>query len=162
MVRQRGYTLLELIVVLGILSILATISILHYARWMESAQYRAAAREIASAMRESRSRAIQTNLQHRFELDLAARQWRIVRGDRATQSSSSSWENNVVKDWQSLQGHLLLKGNKSCTVTDETIRIVFNPSGTSNARYICVNDAAGELRFQVAVPYSTTGRVVVK
>jgi prepilin-type N-terminal cleavage/methylation domain-containing protein len=162
MTRQRGFSFVELIVVLAVLSLLAAMAIPQFSRWIESTQYRVAAREIASAMRESRSRAIQTNLQHRLELDLAEKRWRILHGNRAASSSPNSWESNVVRDWQPVRGRIQLKANKDCSVTAETVRIVFNPAGTSNARYICVCDTEGAIRFQVAVPYSITGRVVVK
>ncbi len=160
--QQEGFTLFEVIVALSILSIMATLALPAVGTWRENASYRKAARELTSALRSARAQAISSNLEHRLEVDLDKRCFRLVHGNRAAGSSSSSWENNVVFNWTELPPGPLLRGTADCSKNAGMVNIHFNPQGSANRHYLCIMDSTGGKRFQLGVPYAATGRIVIR
>ena len=162
MKKQEGASLLELLCALAIMLILMAFSVPSFAQWRDNGLYRSAARELASSIRESRMRAIKSNLEHRIEIDISNGQYRLTHGNRAANSTATSWGNNVIRDWTQLPQVVNLRANVDCSVTQGTVFLHFNPSGSSNTRYVCVFDPYGTRRFQVGVGFAATGRVVVR
>lgn len=78
-----GFTLLELLVVLGVLALVIAIALPHVPRRAEAAAVRAAASSVADGLRESRGLAIRGNGPVLFSLDVAARRWTIQGGRSA-------------------------------------------------------------------------------
>lgn len=162
MFKQAGFTLLELVVVVAMLGLLTAIAMPSYAFWREQAVYRKVARELASALRETRSRAIQSNLEHRLEVDLKQKRFRLTHGDRPANSSSAAWNESIVFDWIVIPEQAVLRGNQACNKEDAVLNFHFNPNGTANSLYLCILDPSGERRYQLGVPYTITGRTVVR
>lgn len=69
---QRGFTFIELIVVISIMGILMAFAAPSLVTWQEQAQLRQVTRDIFSGMRQARSMAITTNQEVNFVLDPAA------------------------------------------------------------------------------------------
>lgn len=63
-IKELGYTLTELMIVLGILTILLAMAIPDIKSWLPMHRLKAAARQIASDMQLARYRAIATNIRH--------------------------------------------------------------------------------------------------
>ena len=143
---QQGYTLAEVIIVLAIVAILSGIVLPPAMQWVQSADYRASARTILSILRETRSLAITTNFEHRVEFENANRRFRIMRGNKA--NDSSDW-NTVVRDWNTLPPAVFLDANVT--------KIHMNPMGTSNAGTITIQDETAQPKYRVRV--TNTGRV---
>jgi Tfp pilus assembly protein FimT len=160
--KQEGASLLELLCVLAIMLVLMAFSVPSFAQWRDNGHYRSAARELASSIRESRMRAIKSNLEHRIEIDISNGRYRLTHGNRAANSTASSWGNNVIRDWTLLPQVVQLRANADCSVTQGTVFLHFNPYGSSNTRYVCVFDQHNMRRFQVGVGFAATGRVVVR
>lgn len=160
MSKQEGFTLLEMLIAMGIMGLLAAIAMPTYAAWRESARYRDAARSIASALREARTAAISRNCECRVEFDIDGGRYRVTHGDLAYGSSDFS---AVLRDWRGVGGSVLLRGNKTCG-SDVDLNVQFNPNGTGNSRYICIMDKSSPpvLKFRVGIPSSTTGRVIIE
>jgi len=59
--KDRGFSLLELMVVLGIIAILSTIAIPSFFQWLPKHRIGSAAREVKSTLEFARSNAIRTN-----------------------------------------------------------------------------------------------------
>ena len=143
---NKGFTVAEVLVVLALLTIISTIAVPAYAQWLNNAEYRMSARSVLYALREARSKAITTNLEHRVEFESVNRKYRVMQGNRA--SNSSDWS-IVVYDWTILPPQVHMQANVE--------KIHLNPTGTANAGTIKIQDAAAVARYEVRV--ANTGRI---
>lgn len=73
--RERGFTLVELLVVFAIMALVAGLVPMAYGRVREASQYREAVRTIMSQLRSARVLAITEGRETRFALDLHNRQY---------------------------------------------------------------------------------------
>jgi len=162
---EKGFTLLEVIAVVGLLGVLAFLALPYYNRWAEDANFKEAARGVAGALRFARGSAVSTNREHRVEFDVDQNRYRIVRGDRPYNSTAGSWADpaNVVRDWTVFSGVAVMRRTLSCDNATDTI-IGFNPNGTSGSGYICVMESKSPTtrRYRVGVASTATGRVIVE
>ena len=67
---QRGFTLLELLVVFAIVALLVALAPVAYERLRESSQYRDAVRGVLAELRQARYRAVAEGREVRFRVDL--------------------------------------------------------------------------------------------
>ena len=162
--KRGGFTLVEVLVSLSILGILATLAWPPISAWNADATYRKVARDFTSALQRTRSEAIKSNLEHRLEIDLDNRRFRLVHGNRASRSTESSWNlrENLVLDWFVLPSGPVLRANLDCSKSEGIIKIHFNPFGTANSYYLCIIDNLEENRFQVGVSHTSTGRIAIR
>jgi general secretion pathway protein H len=72
---QRGFTLVELLVVFAVIALLTTVVPPAFDRMRESAQYRDVVRTILSDIRQARHRAIAEGREVRFNVDLRQRMY---------------------------------------------------------------------------------------
>lgn len=158
----KGFTLIELLVVITVVGILAVIAFPYYKSWIDDAHYKEAARDVASAIRDARSRAIGSNLEHRLEVDLANDKYRMTRGNRAYNSTATSWAANVIFPWNEVTTAVDLRGTDDCSVTTGTKYLSFNPNGSGSSESICITDSSGNEKYLAKVFSSVTGRVVVQ
>ncbi len=142
---KKGFTIIEVMVVIIIAAILSSIALPSYIEWRKSIQYHASARSIVLAFREARARAIASNYEHRIEFENANRRFRIMRGNRA--SSSSDWS-TVVSSWYVLPQEVCMHANVT--------KIHLNPMGTANAGTVAIQDENGQIKCQVRI--LSTGR----
>jgi len=138
--RQRGFSLIELLVVVALVGILAAIAFPSFTDWRRNMEYKSAARDIASILRDARQRAIATNREHRVEFDTANRRYRLTGGNLA--SGSTAW--TVVKDWATLSASV----NMSVAGATEK---EFNPNGTSSTGSIAILDSSGTTRYTITL-----------
>ena len=152
--RQRGFSLIELLIAIVIAGVLAAIAFPSFMQWRQSLEYKEAARDIASILRDARSRAISRNLEHRVEFQIANRSYRLVRGDLASGSNWNTPPSTVVLDWATLPASV------SMNVIGSTNK-EFNPNGTSSTGSITILDSGGTTRYTITVT-PTTGRVRIE
>lgn len=74
---ERGFTLVELLVVFAMVALLAALVPLAFERLRESAQYRDTVRSMLSDIRQARYRALAEGREVRFKVDLAARNYAV-------------------------------------------------------------------------------------
>jgi type II secretion system protein H len=80
-VPSRGFTLIELMVVLAVLALLLTVAVPFFPKALPGAEIKGAARELAAGLRTARSRAITLNREVGFTLDVEGRRGGTARRD---------------------------------------------------------------------------------
>ena len=74
---QRGFTLVELLVVFALLALVMALVPIAFDRLRESTQYRDAVRGVLTDLRQARYRAISEGREVRFQVDLAQRNYGV-------------------------------------------------------------------------------------
>jgi general secretion pathway protein H len=74
---QRGFTLVELLVVFALLALVTALVPVAFDRLRESTQYRDAVRGVLTDLRQARYRAISEGREIRFQLDLQGRSYGV-------------------------------------------------------------------------------------
>lgn len=72
---MRGFTLLEMLLVLVLVAGVTTVTALAIGGGLEGMRLRGSAREVAAQLRYARAQAIATSRPQRFELDVHAHRW---------------------------------------------------------------------------------------
>lgn len=140
-VGERGFTLVELLVVLAILALMAVIAVPAIGRLGPGAEVKAAAHSIAAALRQGRVRAIRDNAEVTVAFDMDARLMAIGLGEPVRLRP------DLVLSMQTATTELLGEGIG---------QIRFYPDGTSTGGRVGVE--SGGRRFNVYVDW-LTGRV---
>ncbi len=160
--------MIEALLAICVGGILLAVSGPLYSKWVQTTAQKEATHRLAGHIKETRSKAITQNLQHRLEFDLQNNQYRITRGDRPNNSSDASWASNVLMGWHPLGDALDLKASKECGTdvaadaeSNPLEFLSFNGSGTGSTGYLCIQDSNGGRVFRVGVPYFGTGNVVI-
>ncbi len=143
----RGFTALELIIVLTIFAIITAIAVPQYSTWRTSAASRQVTWEIKHKMRFARERAITTNRQTQFEIQIVNGRYRLMQGNLS--AGSTAW--TEIAPWTDINEETSLNTGAGCA--DSTnVNIGFNPNGSADAStFICVNDSTGANRFTMLV-----------
>ena len=138
---KRGFTLIELIITIGIMAILMAFAAPPLVQWRESAQIREVARDILTGLRQARDMAVSSSSTVTAVIDLDNHQL-IYGGTTRTLAPQVPLEARVknVDSWET-------------TGTKETR---FHPQGnTSNTLFIRVN---GDDSLEVQIDSTASGR----
>jgi general secretion pathway protein H len=141
--KPRGFSLIELVVVLAVMGLVLALVVGYKAPWSSGLSIEGTAAELASALRLARSQAIADNRPVAFALDLAGHRYRIG-GDPPR-----------VLPVKLELGLLTVDGERRNAVLGD---IRFNPDGSSTGGRIVLAD--GSRRVAVGVDW-LTGRVTV-
>jgi general secretion pathway protein H len=141
--RQAGFTLIEVIVVFAILGLVLVLIVGYKPPWSGGLGTRAAAGQLAAALRLARSEAIARDRPVAVVIDVAAHRYRVGEGPGRPLPSALTME-------------LLTVAGERRTAAESAIR--FNPDGSSTGGRITVGDAARKVA--VGVDW-LTGRVSV-
>ena len=132
--REKGVTLIELVVVMAIVAILGLFMAPAIGEWVDNFRIKQAARDIASTLQLAKMQTISTRQTHSVNFTLADGTYRITPGGSDSQVS---------------KGVTIVAGSATS--------ISFNPNGTSTTSgTVTINNAKGK-QYQVSV--STTGRI---
>jgi general secretion pathway protein H len=142
---REGFTLIELVVILLIVTLMFLFAAPQLENILPQMELRSGARELAAALRESRSRAVMSNSDVVFRLDVKRRQYSIS-GDNEIHPLTSNAR-------ISLQAAQEERGSES------TGGIRFFPDGSSTGGSIVLSNSTKS--YKVSVDW-LTGRVVVE
>jgi prepilin-type N-terminal cleavage/methylation domain-containing protein len=143
---RNGFTLMELMIVVLITAVLSILAIPSFLQWRQNLEYRKTAREIASILREAKSRSIKTNLEHRVEFAATNIQYRMTQGNRS--NNSTLWD-TVVYEWAEPSSGVRIDANVNT--------IQMNTNGTSNGGTIFIQNDALQTIYEIRV--ARTGRI---
>lgn len=152
---QKGYSLAETLVVIAIMATLTAIALPSLYRWSQSAECKEAAWGVVAEMRLARQSALSTNLEHRVEIDMDGRRWRLSRGNMP--SASTAW--SPVDAWTTLADRVGWAGGTACDGASD-MDVLFRPNGSAQSAVVCVRDAAGTVKYRVSVN-ATSGRAAI-
>lgn len=155
MKNERGFTMVETIVVIGVMAILSVIAIPSLYRWSQSAECKEAAWGLIADLRLGKQSALSTNLEHRVEVDMAAKRYRLARGNMP--ASSTAW--TAVDSWTELASNVNWSSGAACDGNAD-LDVVFKPNGAAETEVICIRDAANAVKYRVSVN-ATSGRAVI-
>jgi prepilin-type N-terminal cleavage/methylation domain-containing protein len=137
---NRGFTLMEMIVTLGLLAIMAAIALPATSGWRKNAQYKQAAREVVSVLRRARSVAVQQNQSCTVTIDLTNRKYALA-------GAETGFPKNITVEAKAASGDTWQK-NGSFSIT-------FRPQGTSGETiFVRIN---GDDNLAVQVDSTATG-----
>lgn len=142
----KGFTIMEAIVVIVIITILSLFAVPYSRQWIRNSEYKAAARSMVNILRATRSNAINKNLEHRVEFESGKKRFRIMQGNKSI--DSNEWK-TVISDWQSLPPGVSFFANVEA--------IHMNPNGTANGGTISILDNMQVTKYEVCV--TKTGRI---
>ena len=131
---ERGFTLIEMIVVVAILGLVLAMVAAHGPLGVQTLTARAAANELASGFRQARVRAITGNRPVAVSIDLAGHQWRIGE-DKPTQLP------------RNLEIAVLTVAGQSAGGTAAAIR--FLPDGSSTGGRVELKDGRRPMRIGI-------------
>ena len=146
----KGFTAIEMIIVLAIISVLSAMALPSYLQWRRSIEARETARDFMNMLRQAKSEALKLNLEQEVQFNSALRRYGKRQGNQAY--SSTSWSAMTAANW------VIIKPEVTFT---PSVNIQFYPNGTSTnsllatSATLTVQDTAGTRQFVVSV--SNTG-----
>ena len=145
---KKGVTLLELIVVLVIIAIAATLAIPNIAAWLPNYRLRTATRDIVSTMRTAQMKAVSTNLEHRVQFNTEGGSYIVQR-----RTTAGLWVDDGVSQ-------TIPSGIRFHEINLANNRVTFNPNSTSTSGNVALrNKRDTEKRI---VLFAATGRIRVE
>jgi prepilin-type N-terminal cleavage/methylation domain-containing protein len=143
--KNKGLTLIEILVVIGIMGIMMAIATPPFLQWRSNLVYRQTAREMTLLLREARNRAISRNLQYMVVFQPNNSLYRMDIGNRA--NNSSVYTPIAGQTTTTPPNVIIRSGPLGTTMTD--VFVQFNPNGTAILRDPAVAGLANDGNISV-------------
>lgn len=155
---NRGFSLVELTVVIGIVGVLTAFSVPNFIEWTRNARCKEAANLALTALRQGKGRAINRNQQVtvRFTLDSST-----ANEDNHVQIATGNPPDYVNAPKMYFEKGIEIKRGKLCGGNDDKVSIAFNPIGSSQTGYICIFDGPTK-KYKIGIGTANTGRIRIE
>ena len=148
----KGFSLIELLIVIAILSILCTQASPYFTKYMANVNLKEAARKISGDIQLCKRMAVAENTHFRMLINAAANEYTIQR-----KTSPSTWA-NVFSTIKVCGNDANIKIIGDTTYADD--QIVFQPRGTTNAGTLKIQHE--KILSQASIITSLMGRVRIQ
>lgn len=149
--KNKGFTLLELIVVLLIIGLTSVLAVPQLTGTLSGANSKTAAKKIAASLRYARSRAVSEKIIYLAIADMDKNSLSILSDSNTEQSSEKPSDKAKV---YVLPEGLTLKSEPEQEKDKEEFRIAFYPSGASSGGEIIVSDEQEKI-YKIRVDFIT-------
>ena len=142
---QKGFTLIELMIVVALLAIIGAVALPSFGQMINSNRLQAETNEIESFLRYARSQALVSR--HSYTVKVDSGHWKVVRGINKT--------GTVEREYRFSEYIELSKEFKE--------NIVFNANGTSTAKtlFLCPVNTASQSNKIYQIEISNSGMIEV-
>lgn len=182
-IKQKGFTLVEVITVVAIIGILSAIAVPNFLSWLPNMRLKAAARDLYSNMQKIRMVAIKTNQSQAIVFDTANNKYIICSSPGVDGKWSELADNSIVQSYDFTQsksgigyGSGSIVGNNSVNVPPVAIPadnvsylpdkvgsvnkvLMFNSRGTGTGGYVYLQNKDNTV---FAIGTQTSGLIILR
>jgi type IV fimbrial biogenesis protein FimT len=149
---ESGFSLIELVMVMSVAGILASISLFSFAHWRNTSQQQGSAQQLVSQLRNTAELALSEGRTHCVDLDPAGRTysvWRYACGTGGTQLTGSLKTQTSRVTFSATLTPPLLSPAPTCPTSHTCL--YFYPRGTAIAATIAVASSARSKVYTIHV-----------
>lgn len=143
----KGFTLLELLIVIMLIGIISAIALPGFQGWMVKSRLNGAARQVMTELMETRSKAVSQN--NRFRVFFINNHQYTILDDRNNNNSADTGEPTLTRD---------IEGDYFDVRFTATANPIFYPRGTAFGTTVTLSNGAGGTK---TITVSTAGRVKI-
>lgn len=161
---EAGFTLIELIVVVVVLTALLMIVTPSVRQWRLNADYRDAARRVANFLQEGRNQSISQGIAHTVTCTPATSNCTVA--TVAYNDAGKRFDVGTLVGNYTFPESTVMKTGAACD-QDTAVTVEYFPNGSAEITpagvdfNVCVKTAAGATRFVVALESAATGKVSI-